>query len=77
MSRDNSSGVLISYVIRKYTPSTNDSENRDVQIIYQESLIGNMFTRDSRKFIGTLKEPTLGTECDKCIKGLKCVRKAM
>ena len=34
-SRKNSRSVPLSYVIIKYTPSNKDSENRDVQIIYQ------------------------------------------
>ena len=33
-SRENIYGVPLSYVIRKDTSSTKDSENRDVQIIY-------------------------------------------
>ena len=37
-----------------------DSENRGVQIIYQASLFGNIFTRDSIKVLGILKELTLG-----------------
>ena len=52
-------------------------KNRYVQIIYQSSLVGNMFTRDSRKFINTIKELTLGTDSETRIKGLKCGRKAM
>ena len=65
------------YVIRKYVPIPKDSKNRDVQIIYQSSLFGNMFTRDSRKVLDILKELTLGTDYDTCIKGLKCGRKEM
>ena len=44
----------LSYVIRKDTSIPEDSENRDVQIIYQPSLVGNMFTRDSRKVLDIL-----------------------
>ena len=67
----------LSYVIRKDTPSTEDSENRDVLIIYHASLVGNMFTRDSRKVIDILKELTLGNDAETYIKGLKCGIKAM
>ena len=76
-SRKNSRGVLLYYVIRKDTSIPEDSENRDVQIIYQASLFGNMFTRDSRKFLDIIKELTLGTDAETCIKGLKCDRKVM
>ena len=31
-----------------------------------------MFTRDSRKVLDIIKELTLGTESETCIKGLKC-----
>ena len=48
-----------------------------MQIIYQASLVGNMFTRDSRKFLSILKELTLGTDSETCIKGLKCGIKEM
>ena len=61
----------LSYVIRKDTSSPEDSKNRYVQIMYQVSLVGNMFTRGSRKVIDILKELTLGN------KGLNCGRKAM
>ena len=71
MSRKKSRGVPLSYVIRKDTSSSEDSENMDVQIIDKASIFGNMFTRDSRKVIDILKEPTLGTDADKWIKGLK------
>ena len=77
MSGENSRGVPLSYVIRKYMPSPEDIENRDIQIIYQASLVRNMFTRDSRKFIDIIKELTLGTDAETWIKGLKCDRKAM
>ena len=51
--------------------SPEDSKNRDVKIIYQASLVRNMFTRDSRKVLDILKELTLGTDTDTWIKGLK------
>ena len=72
MSGENSRGVPLSYVIRKYMPSPKDIENRDVQIIYQASLVRNMFTRDSRKILYIIKEPTLRTNAETWIKGLKC-----
>ena len=64
------------YVIRKDTSRPEDSENRDVQIIYHASIVGNMFTRDSRKVLDIIKEMTLGTDAETCIKGIKCFRKA-
>ena len=67
----------LSYIIRKYTPIPKDSENRDVQIIYQASLVGNIFIRYSRKVLDILKELTLGTDADTWIKGLKYGRNAM
>ena len=70
-SRKNSCGVLLTYVIRKDTSSPEDSEKRDAQIIYQASLVGNMFTRDSRKILDIIKELTLGTDAKTWIKGLK------
>ena len=63
------------YVIRKDTSSPEDSENRDVKINYQASLVGNIFTRDSRKILDILKKLTLGTDAETWIKGLKCSKK--
>ena len=58
-------------------PGPKDSENIYVQIVYQPSLVENMFTRDSRKFIGIIKEPNLRTDAEKCIRGIQCRRKAI
>ena len=69
--------IAIWYIPIKDTLSTKDSENRDVRIIYQASLVGNMFTRYSRKVIDILKELALVTGAETWIKGLKCGRKAM
>ena len=63
-SRKNSRVVTLPYIIRKYTPITKDSENRDVKIIYQASLVGNMFNRYSRKVLNIIKELTLGTDAE-------------
>ena len=76
-SRENIHGVPLYYVIRKDKPSPEDSENRYVQIIYQASLVGNVFTRDSRKVLDIIKEPTLGTDTETWIKYLTCGRKTM
>ena len=76
-SRKKSRVVPLSYVIRKDTSSPEDSENMDVHIIYQASLFGKMFTRDSRKMLDILKELTLETDAKICIKGVKCGRKSM
>ena len=57
--------------------SLEDSENRDLQIIYQAILVKKMFTRDSKKVIDILKELNLGTDAETCIKGLTCYRKLM
>ena len=69
--------MFLSHFIRKYDPIHKYSENRYIQIIYQASLVENMFTRDSSKVLDILKELTLGTDAETWIKGLKCVRKAM
>ena len=66
-----------SCVIIKDTLGPDDREKRDVQIIHQASLVGNLFIRDSRKIIDIIKELTLGTDAKTCIKGLKCGRNAM
>ena len=76
-SREKSRCVPLYYVIRKDTPSPKDSEIRDEKIIYQASLVRNMFTRDSRKLLDIIKKLTLGTEAETWIKGLKWGRKAM
>ena len=76
-SMKNSRGVPLSYFIIKDMSSPKYSEKRYVQIIYQASLDGNMFTRDSRKVLDILKEMTLGTDSETWIKGLKCIRKAI
>ena len=69
--------MSLSYVIRKDTSSSEDSEIRDVQIIYQGSLVRNMFTRDSREVLDINKELNLGNDAETWIKGLKCGRKSM
>ena len=76
-SRENSRGVPLSYVIRKDTSSPKYSEIRYVQIIYQSILVGNIFTRDSRKVLDIFKELTLVTDSETWIKGLKPGRNAM
>ena len=73
-SRKKSLGVPISYVTRKDAPNPEDSKNRNVLIIYQASLSGNIFTRDSRKVINIIKELSLGTDAETWIKGIKCGR---
>ena len=65
------------YVIIKDTSSTEDSENRDLQIIYQAILVRNMFTRDPRKVLDIIKELTLGTDAETGIKALKCAKQEM
>ena len=67
----------LSYAIKKYMSSPKNIENRDVRIIYQASLVGNMFTRDSSKVIDIIKELTIGTDTETWNKGIKCGRKAM
>ena len=49
----------------------------DVQIIYKAILVGNMFTRDSRKVLDILKELNLGNDAETWIKVLNCGRKSM
>ena len=75
--REKNCGVLLSYFIRKDTPSTKDIENRNVQIIYQEIIVGNIFTIDSMKVLYVLREPTLVTDSETWIKGIKCGRKSI
>ena len=67
----------LSYVIRKDTPGPDYGEIMDVQIIHQSILVGNIFTRDSKKVIDILKELTIVTDDETCIKGLNCVRKSI
>ena len=67
----------LSYVIIKDTTSPDEDENRDVQIIHQARLVENVFTRDSRKALDILKELTIGTAEETCIRGLKCGRNSM
>ena len=49
----------------------------DVKIIHQASLVRDMFIRNLRKNLNTIKEPTLGTDSETSIKVLKCDRKSM
>ena len=65
------------YVIRKDIPSPEEIENRDVKIIYQESIVGNMLTRKPRQIMDIIKELAFGTDAETCIKGLKCGRNTM
>ena len=67
----------LSYVIIKDTPSPDDRKNWGVKIIYQASLVENMFTRDSRKVINILKKLNLGTDSKTWINGIKCARKSI
>ena len=65
------------YFIREDIPIPEDSENRDVQIIHQSSIVGKKITIYSKKVLGIIKELTLVTDAETWIKGLKCVRKEM
>ena len=67
----------LSYVIIKETSVPEDSENTYVQIVYQASLVGDMFIIDSRKVLDILKELNIGNDAETWIKGLKCGRKEM
>ena len=67
----------LSYIIRKDTSSTDDGENINLKIIHKESLVRNMFIRGSRKFLGILKELTLGADSKTWIKGHRCVKKVI
>ena len=69
--------MSLSYFIRKDRPILEDSENRDMKIIYQAILVGNMFIRNSRKVLDILKKLTLVTDSETWIKGLKCDRNSM
>ena len=77
VSRKTSRGVTLSYLIKNYTPSPEDSENRYVQIIYRVIIVGSMFTIESRKVIAIIKELTLVTDADTWIKYPTCVIKTM
>ena len=52
-------GVPLSYIIIKNTPSTNGSEIRYVQIVYNASIVKNISIKNSRKVLNILKEPTI------------------
>ena len=52
----------IYYVTRKDMTITKDREKRDVQIIYQASLVVIFFNIDSFKVLYMIKEPTLGDD---------------
>ena len=52
--------------------SPKDSENRDVRIIYQASLVRNMFTRDLSKVIDIINKLAFGTDAETWIKCIKC-----
>ena len=51
----------LEYIIRKDTSSPDYNDTRDVHIIYNTSVVGNMFTKDSRKAMSILKELTIGS----------------
>ena len=40
---------------KRYAKNQRQKKNRDMKIIYQATLFGNMFTRDSRKVLNILK----------------------
>ena len=67
----------LSYVIIKDKPRPDEGKNRDVKIIHQASLAGNIFIRDSRKVLNILKEITLGDDPKTWINGRKCDRKVV
>ena len=48
-----------------------------MKLIYQASLVGNIFTTDSIKVLDILKGLTLGSDAETNIKGLKCGIKEM
>ena len=57
--------------LKNYTSSPDESETRDVHILYNASLSGNMFTRYSSKVLNILMELTIGGDSETWIKVLK------
>ena len=74
----NSLGVPYAYIIRKDPCPLEPGQMEEVDhIIYNASLTGPMFKRDSVKVLSILREITLGTQAETWMKGKRCGRAAM
>ena len=74
----NSHRIPLSYVIRKEPNPIADVQMDDSDhIVYNASLQGAMFKRDSTRVLGVLRELTIGSQADTWMKGKRCSREAM
>ena len=74
----NSHRIPLSYVIRKEPNPIEDVKMDDSDhIVYNASLQGAMFKRDSKRVLGVLRELTIGSQADTWMKGKRCGREAM
>jgi hypothetical protein len=72
----NARGVPMSYVIRK-DEVPQDMEERTMELIYNASLAGAQFRRDSAEVLAFLKSLVIGTEAENWIGNAKCGRVLM
>ena len=73
----NTYDIPLVYVIRKDIATVALPLDEDQEIIYNASLTGAMFNRDTKKVLALLKELTSGTTGETWIKGIRCGREAM
>lgn len=73
----NTYDIPLSYVIRKDRRTIVGNLDEEQEIIYNASINGPMFTRDSKKVLALLKELTVGTPAETWMKGKKCGREDM
>jgi len=77
-SYTNSRGIPYEYVIRKDpNPIDPSMRERDNIVIYNATLVGSMFKRDSKHVLQILRELTNGTQAETWMKKKTCGRLAM
>ena len=73
----NTYNIPLVYVIRKDITTLTPPLDEDQEIIYNASLTGAMFARDTKKVLSLLKELTSGTTGETWMKGIRCGQEAM
>ena len=70
-------GVPLTYLLCKTSDPSSIFIDKEQKIIQNSPLHGNMFSRDTKNFLAILKELTLDTDYETCIKGKRCVLESM
>ena len=73
----NSLGVPLAYVICNTPAPSGIFIDREQEIIQHSHLQGNIFFRETKKFLAILNDPTVGTDAETWMKGKLYCQQAM